>query len=298
MLALPARAPRPEPIDPAGPFDVTSGRPTRHAVSMTSRAALLRASLLAAATPLVACGGDTSGSTASTGAQGGASGSSSGGAGGGAQGGGGGAVAQTKYPCKNPVAITVDGKDTGYDTCDAGQTRRREAKTCPSLLPRAAACDPSGGAQSCTLDSECKDKPNGYCASSSGFAGPGCACAYGCTSDAECGADAICVCGDPIGHCAPSTCKDDASCPAGDCASYDSHPGCSFTAFACQSAADTCGGDKDCGGAGATLCGYPTGAAGGPSAKSCQSAGCAIGRPLLIEDAVRAARLTSRADWA
>ncbi len=261
---------------------------------MTTRAALLRASILAVAAPLAACGGDTS-DGASPGSGGGAQGGNAGASqGGGAQGG---TSATSKFTCDDPVAVLVDGKDTGYDTCAAGQTRRREAKACPSALPRAAACNSGGGADSCKTDSECNDKPNGYCAAASGNQAPGCSCAYGCTTDADCGADAICLCGAPVGRCVPAKCKDDAGCPEGDCTSYDSSPGCAFIAFACQSTADTCGGDKDCAGSGGTMCAYGSGAA-GAAAKSCHPAGCAIGRPLLVGEVARAAALFSRTDWA
>ena len=107
----------------------------------------------------------------------------------------------------------------------------------------------------------------------------------------------MCLCGDPIGRCVPSSCKDASSCPAGDCTSYDASPGCSFTSFACQSAGDTCGGDKDCAGTSAPLCAYPSGAAGGPSVKACQPTGCAIGRPMFVDAGLRFASLAQRRDW-
>ncbi|MCC6646951.1 MAG: hypothetical protein IT374_15430 [Polyangiaceae bacterium] len=266
---------------------------------MTSRFALVRASLIALATPLAACGGSTTDGTTggqAGGAQGG-NGQAGGAQGGSSQGGSAGKGATSKHPCLDPVAILVDGKDTGFDTCAAGELRRREAKTCPSLLPRATTCTSGGGVDSCKSDSDCKEKPNGHCDSGTGFEAPGCRCDYGCTSDADCGADAVCLCGSPVGRCVPSKCKDASSCPEGDCTSYDASPGCSFTAFACQSAGDTCGGDKDCAGTNATLCAYPQGAGGAPGVRSCQQPGCAIGRPLVVDDAVLRAPLVSGAAW-
>ena len=271
---------------------------------MTSRHSLLRASLLAIATPLVACGGSTTRDTGATGAAG-AGGSASGGSagtssGGSTSGGAAGSGAKTKFPCTNPVAIVVDGKDTGYDTCAAGEVRRREVKACPSLVPRTTACSSGSTTDGCKLDADCKDKANGFCESTANFGGLGCACLYGCTSDADCGADSICVCGDPVGRCAPAKCKGPADCKEGDCTSYDASPGCSFTTFACQLATDTCGGDKDCAaGTGATTCSYPQGAAGAAAAsRGCQTTACAIGRPLFVDHQIRTSTLAARADWA
>ncbi len=205
------------------------------------------------------------------------------------------------YVCANPTPILVDGKDTGYDTCDAGQTRRREKLDCPTTVPRAATCD-SGipQADTCKQDSDCAAQPNGYCNASSGFGPGGCHCQYGCVTDADCGSGSICVCGDPIGACRPATCTSAADCGFGDCSSYDTSMGCNMLSFVCQTPNDTCGGDGDCANSGpATHCGFATDSSGNPAeSRSCLPGGCAIGRPLFVEEQVRTAELARRLDWA
>src|SRR4029079_15648246 len=55
-----------------------------------------------------------------------------------------GAVAKTS--CQSPKPIVVAGKDTGYDQCANGGTRRRAALDCPSELPRPSNVCPFGDA--------------------------------------------------------------------------------------------------------------------------------------------------------
>src|SRR5438045_3541178 len=38
-----------------------------------------------------------------------------------------------RFPCRDPKAIVIAGKDTGFDTCADGATRRRVAVDCPTV---------------------------------------------------------------------------------------------------------------------------------------------------------------------
>jgi hypothetical protein len=119
---------------------------------------------------------------------------------------------------------------------------------------------------------------------------PGCYCQYGCTTDAECGQGAICLCGDPVGQCAAALCTRDDDC-ASDmlCSSYVATPGCGGTAFACQTPFDTCASDADC-----TMSAQCTLQAGN---HTCVTPTCAIGRPFLVHGTPRVAELAARDDW-
>lgn len=199
--------------------------------------------------------------------------------------------------CKEPAPVVVGGKATGFESCSGSTLHRPEAVTCPSTLPRATSCDAGTGgagggvpAPACVTDADCTEKPNGYCNLASGDIQPTCLCNYGCTTDADCGAGAICVCGDPVGHCASSTCTSDASCGAGLlCASYTSDPGCGGQAFACQASGDDCLTDADC--SNSDQCSYDG------EHHTCTPISCAIGRPFLVAGSERLADAAPRADW-
>lgn len=176
----------------------------------------------------------------------------------------------------------------GYERCGDGPIHRPSIQECESSLPRAGTqkiAPPADG--QCATDADCADMPHGYCAP--GVQLPGNVCHHGCVKDSECGAGNICVCGDPVGHCAGSTCASDAECGRGlRCQSYDSSHGCGIERFACQTPDDTCSSDADCNG------GYCDAASG---SFACVMGGCAIGRPFLVEGSERLAPLAERADW-
>ena len=268
---------------------------------------LFSAALLSAlgASSLVACGGSfnggpggSAGSGNSPGAgaggasQGGASpgGASQGGASQGGAGQGGSSGGVNHYPCKNPKDI-----GNGVIQCD-GFTHRPEATTCSSQLPRPEPFPNAPPNAQCKMDADCTEKPNGWC----GFAGvgeiPGPFCNYGCLNDSECGADQICLCGDPVGRCVQTSgCKTDTACPPGFlCRSFDSSGGCQLTTFTCQAPADECGSDADCSAKQpGTLCLFSDEV----RHFRCEQGGCAIGRPFLVEGEQRLAPVAVRADW-
>lgn len=201
----------------------------------------------------------------------------------------------TWLPCSNPTPLFgPNGTPTGYVTCDGGSIHRPAQVDCPSLVPRAEACQPyisydAGIGGGCTHDSDCTALANGYCMP--GIQIPGCLCNYGCIRDADCAQGQICLCGDPMGRCVSSTCITDQACGQGTCLSYEAMPGCSVTAFACQQLGDTCVSDADCAATGG-MCSLVDGF------HTCQPVSCVIGRPFLVQGEPRLARLERRTDWA
>ncbi|MET0791881.1 MAG: ferritin-like domain-containing protein, partial [Polyangiaceae bacterium] len=228
-------------------------------------------------------GGSNSGGTTTGGA------TTSGGApttGGAATGGG-----ANHFPCQNPKDL-----GNGLIQCD-NFTHRAEATTCASSVPRPEPFPNSSPTAECKQDSDCTEKPNGWCGSFGGMAlGP--YCIYGCVMDSECSTGQLCLCGDPVGRCVQATdCTSDAACEPGYfCKSYDSSGGCGITTFACQKPADECANDSDCrlsGASGGNLCAYDRTL----EHFRCQLGGCNEGRPFLVEGEQRLAPASARADW-
>ena len=219
-----------------------------------------------------------------------------------ARGGSGGSAARQ---CQNPrqyPPITMMGDhangapalapiDTGFAECDGGWLHRPRARECPSRLPRAEVQSVVADAP-CSRDSDCTEKPHGYCRGSNFASSPGAAppgpgnpagppqCVYGCIQDAECGAGSICLCGDPVGVCTPSNCTTNADCASGLCvATPPSGCGVTFT-MGCHQVEDECLASADCG---ATRMCAP-----GIEARTC-SPMPVCGRPFLVHDAPRTA---------
>jgi hypothetical protein len=130
--------------------------------------------------------------------------------------------AANRFPCVDPAPLVIGGKDTGYDTCQGARLRRRIVVDCPNLMA---------------------NLPSASC----GFCSSGCFCTSGCTRDSDCSSGQICVCADPVGHCVDSSCNAGKCAPGFDCIDYDISPGCPGSAFACQTPADACLTDSDCG---------------------------------------------------
>ncbi len=255
--------------------------------------------------PAIACGGqaETAGTGGADGSGGSvnASGGSANATGGSTQGSGGststgGATSSTGgssavVSCENPIDV-----GGGFVRCDAGQVHRASPGSCPSEVPRAEQigdpmlCSVEMGC--CSFDADCAG-PNQYCASSSGLElGP--SCQTGCIEDADCGAGMICLCGDlPMGQCVSAQCKVDDDC-SGDllCTNWVTDDGCGARVeFACQTPADECGGPGDCqeGQECILVDGF----------RRCEVSlpDCAVGRPFLVADEIRAAGTMTRSDW-
>jgi hypothetical protein len=203
--------------------------------------------------------------------------------------------ATSKGVCTNPTPLVVGGQETGFVRCDEGHTHRAAVQACPTLLPRAAKCEARpGSAQGCSVDADCREKPNGACTPPGAGRGPGeCVCNYGCRSDGDCEAGSVCLCGDPVGQCVPARCTSDAECGDRFCSTMIESKSCGGVVLACQSAADRCSGDAQCGAN--ETCRSSEADRTGP--RTCQADGCAIGRPFLVEDAARTADATWRFDW-
>jgi hypothetical protein len=196
------------------------------------------------------------------------------------------------YPCKNPKDL-----GGGVIQCD-DFIHRTESKTCASKLPRPEPYPNPPATAQCKQDADCTDKPNGWCGNAESGGGiPGPFCQYGCLNDSDCGAEQLCLCGDPVGRCVQATdCRTDLMCSPGYlCRSYDTSRGCGIINFACQTFKDECGGDAEC--AAKVPGSYCV-----PNPENfryfqCQTGGCAIGRPFLVEGEQRLAPMSARADW-
>ncbi|AUX44528.1 hypothetical protein SOCE26_059920 [Sorangium cellulosum] len=233
--------------------------------------------------------GGSSGSTTTSSVSGGDTGSGGGTGSGGSTGTG---PSETfDFFCDDPEPVVIAGQNTGYVRCAGGWLHRAEVVACPSPLPRAETCeDPLGDEGNCKSDADCTDQPNGYCATSAvGNAPPGCFCNYGCTTDADCGAGQICLCGDPVGQCVISSCTSDADCGRLLCSSYVLNPGCDGIGFACQTPADECAVDADC--PGDEQCSLEA------DRHTCTEPLCVIGRPFLVDGVERTAATAARDDW-
>jgi hypothetical protein len=168
---------------------------------------------------------------------------------------------------------------------------------------------PSGSLEldECTRDAECTTRAHGFCGQLDDIH-PRNSCFYGCIVDADCGGGEICLCGvdpaahltspAPVGTCVPADCTSDSDClPGFHCALYDANPSCFSHAFSCQRLGDACGGDVDCdNGQVCTLGdGDPLGLEN--MLRSCAEPRCAVGRPFLVANEVRAATAIRRSDW-
>jgi hypothetical protein len=155
------------------------------------------------------------------------------------------------FPCEDPGPVQIADKDTGFVFCTGGPVHRPKSQACPTKIPRASACTaPEDAQNACSSDADCNATPNGFCQipffdSHAGFI-PGCACVYGCSTDAECGEGRICLCGDPVGRCVQADCTSDADCHGLFCVESAFDNDCNSTGMACQSELDECLIDADC----------------------------------------------------
>jgi hypothetical protein len=173
----------------------------------------------------------------------------------------------------------VDGTETGFVQCgpegnafvepaprfELVVLHREQALSCPNLLPRVDGGACTGSPMSvpeepCAEDADCTARPFGFCSTVPTDHYPACGCSYGCLSDADCGPDELCECGDPVGLCRSATCAVDADCGGGAlCASVPlATTNCTFfpaeRGYRCQSDLDECLSDAECDAAGRSVC--------------------------------------------
>ncbi len=200
---------------------------------------------------------------------------------------------------------------------------RAAAHSCPSDLPRDTtiewpASSGEGGAgganvseyttslDECERDADCDD-PLSFCTVIQTNAPGDCTlggplptpdyartCVRGCQSDADCDADAVCVCGSPIGYChavsQTAGCHSDADCD-GDalCLSNARTDNYGAYTFACQLPGDECTTDQDCFGS-YEFCSMTA------EGRTC-AAGAVCGRPFLVEQQARLASASETSSW-
>jgi hypothetical protein len=277
----------------------------------------LRLSIFAAAgLGVAACGGDpasstttsSSGATSSTGAT--STSSGSGGAGGASTtsttsgtGGGTGGAADTVCAGATPILDPM-GKPTGFSNCPDGTIHRAQAIDCDPTID-APACTGTENTVTCQSDADCTAAPHGRCVSVTTIEDEGlktnCGCYYSCVNDAECGAGKACVCAGVLplettwSFCATAACNDGAGCGSGECGLSWYYNGCqSDIELVCRNASDACRVEADCASDGGQHKSCVV-SAGGPW--QCLGWTCILGRPLLVEGEVRAARPVPRDDW-
>lgn len=156
--------------------------------------------------------------------------------------------------CDLPVAIAQanapDDAPTGFVRCNDGTIHRAAAVECASPVPTGIACSGEGG--ECDGDGDCTAAPHGACLYQSGFFS-GCACAYGCQTDADCGEGQICACGGSAPgypastRCVAAACTSDDACPGTACGlGYEVNACGEDWATACRTPDDACSRRQDC----------------------------------------------------
>ena len=191
--------------------------------------------------------------------------------------------------------------NTGLVTCDSGLVHRPVPVECPNHLSQraeqpATECQDESCRQSeCQVDADCTERPYGTC----GWRGQEGLrmCEYGCVTDADCGAEQACVCGQFIGECVSASCRGAQDCEAGyTCAQYRHlfGIGCGEPMqLACHTPGDQCQSPADCQGASGGNCDGTGGV------WLCQDVpGVACGRPFLVEGRARLAPVAQRRDYA
>lgn len=193
------------------------------------------------------------------------------------------------------------GQDSGFARCPDGTIHRVAAVACDTTTP---ACKGDEGVILCIADSDCQDQPGGRCArypvNDMGGETFYCGCAYPCANDADCPATgSVCVCQGvttqnvPWPTCSfPGSCQSGSDCPSGECGLSTYFDGCSYDySTACRADGDACRVSAQCDP------GWQCVAPQGTAEWTCQTEGCAIGRPLLVDGRPRTAAEVTRADW-
>ena len=155
-------------------------------------------------------------------------------------------------PCDGVPIPGADGEPSGYVRCADGSVDRVGPARCTPDAP-AGFCPAGFDGGECQVDSDCVARPFGRCGLPSGLVDvPGCICTYGCATDDDCAAGAVCAC-DTTGEvaapgvCVPERCNDAADCPGGRCGLARFEEGCGvIPALGCRTADDACTHNREC----------------------------------------------------
>ncbi|MFO0612965.1 MAG: ferritin-like domain-containing protein [Polyangiaceae bacterium] len=184
----------------------------------------------------------------------------------------------------------------GYVKEENGLFHRAGPTTCDTTISTPS-CKGTEQYRDCTKDSDCSAAPHGKCTSWLGQVGEGCSCSYACETDADCASqpDTVCVCKDAANMsestCVRARCKADDECTSGLCGVSRYDNGCGVTLeLACKTLNDDCASEKDCKP-------FQSCAVGAKESWTCMSAGCVIGRPLVVADRWARADAVARTDW-
>jgi hypothetical protein len=117
--------------------------------------------------------------------------------------------------CDDPQPILQPDSDvpTGFVQCSDGFIHREEAVTCEAPTPMDTCTPDPNSNDTCETAADCTEQPYGGCVQQLVSSGMGCACEYGCATDADCGEAEICLCAGVGGpKCVPASCVTDADC--------------------------------------------------------------------------------------
>ena len=170
----------------------------------------------------------------------------------------------------------------------------RAATTCapPSASGGTAntAVDAGTVPDTCTTNSDCSALPNGYCqqpgAAEQYHLGAKPHCVSGCFQDSDCGATGVCSCSTEPGPfaCVPADCHVDGDCGPNSLCALDVIGFCGdAVGYFCSKPTDECLTAADCKSGGNCI------------GRHCDSQVC--GRPFIVAQAPRWAKLAERADW-
>ncbi len=219
--------------------------------------------------------------------------------------------------CTNPKPSPFGG--SGTFACDEGYTYRADAGSCRNQLPREgkvewpySAGGGAGGASNpdspppadeCSSDQDCQPNAscelrhtNNYDCPWLGIQPPPIyerVCVEGCTQDADCGDQQVCVCGPDIGRCetisAVAGCRSDADCSDAALCIKNARPSpFNPLQFACELPGDECQSDADC--ENRDFCRI------NEDGRSCQGRPI-CGRPFLIQGSTRTATAEQSVHW-
>ena len=204
--------------------------------------------------------------------------------------------------CEAPERmLDGEGRWGGLSQCSDGSIVREQEAICDATFTGPVCGFDDYG--SCAVDADCTERSNGHCRSGN-F---GCFCTYTCSTDAECEADEVCLCGGVLrdvewSQCVRATCASGEDCASGLCgvANFQQGSGCDWnTVVDCFTDFDTCRTNSECPQATPNdPFGIDTYCAEDEGRWSCQEPwGGICGRPLLVEGAARLAPTVRRSDW-